>query len=191
MTAADHTDRTARAAHPARAVSAGSGIRVESWGKIRPRSLIQRRRSGGTTAAGKWSRGTIAVELAILTPAVLAFFASAIIAGRYAIAKQAADAASFDAARTASQARTAREATNRALAAAQRSFDAQGITCRTPVDVDVDVSGFGVPVGQPASVRVTVTCDAELGDVALPGMPGTIRLSSTFVSPLDTYRTRS
>ncbi|MEV0268782.1 TadE/TadG family type IV pilus assembly protein [Hamadaea sp. NPDC050747] len=175
----------------ARAVSAGSGIRVESWGKIRPRSLIQLRRSGGTTTAGKWSRGTIAVELAILTPAVLAFFASAIIAGRYAIAKQAADAASFDAARTASQARTARDATNRALAAAQRSFDAQGITCRTPADVDVDVSGFGVPVGQPASVRVTVTCDAELGDVALPGMPGTIRLSSTFVSPLDTYRTRS
>ncbi|WP_290865171.1 TadE/TadG family type IV pilus assembly protein [Hamadaea sp.] len=133
----------------------------------------------------------MSVELAILTPAVLAFFATAIIAGRYAIAKQAADAAAFDAARTASLARNADDAFDRALTAATNSFDAQGITCRRPVRVDIDVSGFAVPVGQPASVRVTVTCDADLGDVALPGMPGTMRLSSSFVSPLDTYRTRS
>ncbi|MCP2325341.1 Flp pilus assembly protein TadG [Hamadaea flava] len=140
---------------------------------------------------GDRAAGAIAVELAILTPAVLAFFASALIAGRYAIAKQAADAAAFDAARTASLARNARDATVRAQTAARDSFDAQGITCRTPVVVDVDVSGFGVPVGQPASVRVTVTCDAELRDVAILDLPGVIRLSSSFVSPLDTYRTRS
>jgi TadE-like protein len=133
----------------------------------------------------------VTVELAILTPAVIAFFVTAIIAGRYAIAKQAADAAAFDAARTASLSRTATEAQNRATIAAQSSFNAQGIRCRTPVVATVDVSGFGVPVGQPATVRVTVSCDADLGDVALPGMPGTMRLSSTFVSPLDTYRTRT
>jgi len=148
-------------------------------------SLIQRPKRQ------KRSAGTISVELAILTPAVIAFFASALIAGRYAIAKQAADAAAFDAARTASLSRTETEARARATAAARASFEAQGIRCRTPVVPTVDVSGFRVPVGQPASVRVTVTCDADLSDVAAPGMPGTIRLTSTFVSPLDTYRTRS
>lgn len=135
-------------------------------------------------------RGSTTIELAILAPAVITFFVVAVIAGRYAIALQAADSAAFDAARTASLSRTEGTARSRAITAAKASFAAQGIRCRGPLGVQVDTSGFRVPVGQPGSVRVTVTCRAELSDVALPGMPGVTTLRASFTSPLDTYRSR-
>jgi Flp pilus assembly protein TadG len=135
-------------------------------------------------------RGSASIELAVLTPAVIAFFAAVVIAGRITLALQAADSAAYDAARTASLARDATTARVQALSAATASFTAQGITCRS-VTVNVDTTGFSIPVGQPATVRVTVSCVAELRDVALPGMPGSTTLSSSFVSPLDRYRSRS
>lgn len=135
-------------------------------------------------------RGSTTIELAILAPGILTFFVVAVIAGRFAIALQAADSAAFDAARTASLSRTAATATARATATAKASFAAQGIKCRGPIGVQVDVRDFGKAPGQPGSVGVTVTCVVELSDIALPGLPGSTRLSSTFRSPLDTYRSR-
>jgi hypothetical protein len=135
-------------------------------------------------------RGSTTIELAILAPAVITFFVVALIAGRYAIALQAADSAAFDAARNASLSRTEAAAVARATVSASDSFAAQGIRCRNPVGVQVDTSGFAVPVGQPGTVSVTVICVVELSDIALPGMPGSTTLHSTFVSPLDTYRSR-
>ena len=42
--------------------------------------------------------------------------------------------------------------------------------------------------GVPASVTVTVGCTVDLHDLALPGLPGTKTLSSTYTAVLDTYR---
>jgi Flp pilus assembly protein TadG len=134
-------------------------------------------------------RGSTTIELAILAPAVITFFVVAIIAGRFAIALQAADSAAFDAARNASLSRTEATALTRARTTATNSFTAQGIRCQS-LTVNVDTSGFRRPVGQPASVRVEVVCVAELRDVALPGMPGSATLRASFISPLDTYRSR-
>jgi Flp pilus assembly protein TadG len=134
-------------------------------------------------------RGSATIELVILTPAIITFFVLGLMAGRFAIAKQAADSAAFDAARTASLSRTEAQARSRARLAAINSFTAQGIRCRT-LTVTTDTSGFGTPVGEPAAVRVTVRCVVEMADIAVPGMPGTMTLSSSFVSPLDTYRSR-
>ena len=133
--------------------------------------------------------GSTTIELAVLAPAVITFFVVAIIAGRFAIALQAADSAAFDAARNASLSRTESTAVSRARATATASFTAQGIRCRT-LTVNVDARGFRTPVGQPATVRVEVVCRAELSDVALPGMPGVTTLRASFISPLDTYRSR-
>jgi Flp pilus assembly protein TadG len=135
-------------------------------------------------------RGSASIELAVLTPAVIAFFAAVVIAGRITLALQAADSAAYDASRTASLARNPTIARVQALNAATASFTAQGITCLS-VTVVVDTAGFSVPVGQPATVRVTVSCVAQLSDVALPGMPGSVTLTSSFVSPLDRYRSRT
>ena len=134
-------------------------------------------------------RGATSIELAILTPAVIAFFVAIVIAGRVTLARQATDSAAYDAARTASLARTAATAQPSATSAALTSFNSQGITC-TSLSVSVNTAGFFIEAGQPATVTVTVTCIALLSDIALPGMPGSATLTSSFVSPLDRYRER-
>lgn len=134
-------------------------------------------------------RGSVSVELAILAPGVITLFVVALIAGRYSGSLQASDSAAYDAARTASLQRTAAAARTQAQATALASFRAQGITCRT-LTVTVNTSEFSKPVGTPASVTATVTCVVELKDITLPGLPGSTTLTSTFTSPLDTYRGR-
>ncbi|WP_328383700.1 pilus assembly protein [Micromonospora zamorensis] len=135
-------------------------------------------------------RGSASIEMAVVAPAILALFASAVIGGRVNLARQALEAAAYDAARTASLARTGSEANAQALAAANSTLDAQGLSC-TNLDVTVSTAGFGVPVGQPATVTATVSCTATFSDVALPGMPGDVPLAASFTSPLDTYRSRA
>ena len=134
-------------------------------------------------------RGSASIEMAVLTPAVIAILVMLLIAGRTGTAKQALEAAAFDAARTASLARTPDEARGRALAEARDTLAAQRLECDR-LTVDVDVSGFAVPVGQPATVSASVTCRVRYSDIALPGMPGGVDLSTSFVSPLDRYRSR-
>ncbi|MEV4824535.1 TadE family protein [Micromonospora sp. NPDC049274] len=134
-------------------------------------------------------RGSASIEMAVVAPAILALIAGTIIGGRLNLARQALEAAAYDAARTASLARTAAEANAQAQAAANSTLDAQGLSC-TNLSVTVSAAGFGVPVGQPATVTATVSCTATLSDVALPGMPGAVPLAASFTSPLDTYRSR-
>lgn len=140
------------------------------------------------TLAGQ--RGSIAIELAILTPAIILFFAVMVVAGRITLARQAAEAAAFDAARTASLARTASTAQAQAASAALTSFQSQGIEC-VSLTVQVNTDEFGIEPPAPAVVSVSVSCDVQLADVALPGIPGSATLTGQFTSPLDRYRSRS
>ena len=133
--------------------------------------------------------GSASIELAIVAPAILTMLALAIIAGRANLAQQAIDSAAFDAARSASLARTEGAARSEALSAATTTLSSLGVACRN-ISVTVDTSGFRRPVGQPATVTATVACRADFSDVALPGLPGSKRLTANFTSPLDTYRSR-
>lgn len=135
-------------------------------------------------------RGSVSVEVAILAPAFLMLVVLAGVAGRTAIAQNAVDLAAHDAARTASLARTAGTAETEAGSAAGGTLAAQGLDCEGTPTVDVDTSGFGVPVGQPATVAVTVTCHVTFADLVMPGVPGGTTVEATFVSPLDLYRSR-
>jgi hypothetical protein len=135
-------------------------------------------------------RGSIAIELAILTPAVIMFFAVMVVAGRITLAQQAAEAAASDAARTASLARTAVAAEDQAETAAMTSFASQGIEC-IDLTVTVNTAEFELDPPEPAVVSVEVFCLVQLADVALPGIPGEAELTGTFTSPLDRYRSRS
>jgi Flp pilus assembly protein TadG len=143
-----------------------------------------------TPARRQGDRGTAAIELAVIAPVFLVFLLALITAGRYSVALQAGEAAAFDAARTASLSRTAAAAGPAARTAALNSYATAGIRCREVTAV-VDTAGFAVPVGQPATVSVRVTCVVDLADVALPGLPGSATLTSSFTSPLDTYRSRT
>ncbi len=137
-------------------------------------------------------RGSASVELMIITVYVFLFTAVMVMAGRMTLAHQTADAAAYAAARSASLARTELEAEHAARDAADAWFTSQGIVC-TRLEVYLHPEGFRQPVGQAATVSVDVECEATLEDIALKdsGIPGSITLTSSFVSPLDRYRSRT
>jgi Flp pilus assembly protein TadG len=135
-------------------------------------------------------RGSASLEFVVLAPALLALIGLLIVGGRVAIANNSVEQAADEAARSASISRTAAGARAAATDGARRALGEQGLRCSS-VDVDVDTSGFAVPVGVPAQVSATVTCVVRLADVAVPGFPGSRTVTATAVSPLDTYRERS
>lgn len=134
-------------------------------------------------------RGSLSLELVILGPGILLFILLVIFAGRVALAGQSVQQAADEAARSASIARTQGEASSTAAAAARTTLSQQDLDCSS-LTVKVNTSGFSTAVGQSATVSATVTCNVRTGDLALPGAPGTRRMTATAISPLDTYRER-
>ena len=167
--------------------------RTRGYRDIMPRVHDPRRRGpadakagGSSTAADE--RGSAAIELVLLVPALMLMLLFAVAGGRVAIAHGSVQQAAADAARAASIARTAGSAQTTASAAARATLANQGLTC-TSVTVTLDTSGFAKPVGTPASVRATVNCTVELSELSLPGLPDRV-VSATVTSPLDLYRGR-
>jgi Flp pilus assembly protein TadG len=131
--------------------------------------------------------GRIAVEFVMWVPAILLFFALAMVAGRITTASNAVDAAAADAAREASLARTADEAHPRAQAAAQSAFADSKLHCSS-TSVTVDTSGFTAPLGQYGAVTAHVRCTVQLSDLGT-GF-GSKTVESSFTSVIDRYRQR-
>ncbi len=130
--------------------------------------------------------GSAALELVVLTPALLAVLLLVLAAGRLTTAAGQVDAAARDAARAASLARTLPAAQTAAQHTATADLTGTGLHCQ---DSTVIVRGdYTAGPGVPASVTVTVGCTVDLHDLALPGLPGTKTLSSTYTAVLDTYR---
>lgn len=156
--------------------------------RMRRRSRTGRRRPG-LADSGLADRGSVALELTVLTPGLLLLIALVIVAGRVSLAGTAVDGAARDASRQASIARTAPVAAREASAAATATLARQGLQCAA-MEVTVDTAGFRAPVGSPASTSATVSCTVRLSDVGFPGLPGTRTVSASFTSPLDRYRAR-
>jgi len=141
------------------------------------------------TRSARSDRGNAALELVILAPILLALLSLVIAAGRTTVAQGSVDAAARDAARQASIALTPAAAQTAGLASARAALRQDGLDCSP--DVVIDTGQFtSVPVGRPAAVTAVVSCAVPLANLALPGLPGTARLSAAFTSPLDTYRSR-
>lgn len=134
-------------------------------------------------------RGSVSLELVVLTPGLLLVIGVLIYGGRLELAKQSVQSAASQAAREASIARTQPEANSAADAAATRSLAEQGLNCVSS-SVSVDTSGFASPAGTPATITAEVTCVVNLSDLAVPGIPGSQTVTATADSPLDTYRER-
>lgn len=132
--------------------------------------------------------GSTVVEVVILAPALALLIGLIIAGGRLAVAHQAVESSAAAAARAASIARTQADAEGEAHDAAVAGLDVQNLTCRATT-ITLDASGFAAPVGTPASVSATVTCQVDLADT-LPGLPGSLTVTSTVASPIDTYRER-
>ena len=135
-------------------------------------------------------RGAATLELVIVVPALVIMLGLLIAGGRLWFAKSTVSGAAQSAARAASLERESGSAREAGVDAARASLDTGGLACGAR-NVSMDTSGFAVDVGRPATVRATVSCAVSFGDILLPGTPGSITVTRTAASALDTYRTRS
>lgn len=135
-------------------------------------------------------RGAAAVEFVILVPALLLIVAAVAGGGRVWFARATVSQVAESAARAASLARDPATAQDDARQVAHLDLTAAGLRCGGGPSVDVDTTGFGVPVGQPAGVGVRVGCDVLLADLLLPGLPGVLPVEGSGGSTLDRYRGR-
>jgi Flp pilus assembly protein TadG len=133
-------------------------------------------------------KGNAALELVILAPALIFVLGLVIALGRVTMAQNAVADAARDAARQASLQIDPASAITVGRQTAQAALAQDGLHCAP--SVTVNVTGFQAPVGQPAAVSATVSCDVSLASIALPGLPGSDSLSAAFTSPLDPYRER-
>jgi Flp pilus assembly protein TadG len=133
--------------------------------------------------------GSAVIEAVIGVPAFMLFVGLIIFGGRTIMAHQAVESAAADAARTASIARSAGDASGTATAAGAASLKNQQVQCITQ-SVTVDTAGFSAPVGTPARVTATVTCRVNLSDLSIPGVPGSLTVTESATSPIDTFRER-
>ena len=151
--------------------------------------MSESRRTAATSRRQRDERGSASVELVIVVPALMLMLGLLIAGGRLWFARATVAEAANSAARGASLARTAAGAQQAGDAAGRQSLATAGLNC-TGASVSIDTSAFQVPVGTPATVRSSVSCEVPFADVWLPGMPGAIRLTSDGASALDTYRSR-
>jgi Flp pilus assembly protein TadG len=135
--------------------------------------------------------GSISIELAILLPAFLSLALLATFLGRQTVAQTAVDLAAHDAARAASLTRNMTDALAAAQNAAATTLGSSSTTCIGLSVTPVGPNGFLVPVGQPASVTISVACTISLADLTILGLPDHRVLTSVFTSPLDVYRERT
>lgn len=128
--------------------------------------------------------GSAVVETALLVPVLVVVLLFAVMAGRIESARLHVGTAASSAARSASLARSPAAARTAAVAEAARSLASAGVGCpRRSVSVDTTAFRAG------GEVKVTLTCHADLGDLAgLDFVPMDVGITRVSVSPVDTYR---
>lgn len=130
-------------------------------------------------------RGTLTVELVLLTPLIFALLAFLVGLGRAADARGRMTGAVRDAARAASLATNPEAAAQAARDTALADLAGAGLECRQP-QISTDTRQF-TPGGQ---VTVTIGCTLDLSQLVVSGLPGRTGLTATATVPLDTYSSR-
>ncbi len=131
---------------------------------------------------GSSARGSLTVELVVLTPVIALFVLVALGFGRYSLAREQVVGGARAAADAAAVAGSAAQAQEAAVAAATPVLQSTH-SCVDP-NINVDAESF-VPG---ATVRVTVSCHVEFSDLFVPGFPGSATLQATQVAAIDPYR---
>lgn len=131
----------------------------------------------------KGERGSVAVEVAVIAPALLFLMLLVVFAGKVAEADGNVERAASDAARAASLRQRPGDATTDAQDTAAANLATSGVPCLS-LTTTVDTDDFR-PGG---TVTVTVRCEASMADVTLLGVPGRRTFTATAVEVIDTYR---
>lgn len=130
-----------------------------------------------------------ATELVIIFPALIVLLGVIVAGARIWFARSVVTDAAYSGARAASIERDAQQAQTAGRTATAQRLDMRGITC-LQTSIDLDLTGFGVPVGEPASVTEQIRCRVSIGHVLVPGIPGSMLISGRGSSPIDSYRER-
>jgi Flp pilus assembly protein TadG len=123
------------------------------------------------------------LELAILAPLLIAMLLLVVGLGRVSQGRQTINQAGAAAARAAALSNTPGHAVRQGQQAAADTLAQAGVSCGQ-LGVDVDTSAFG-PGGY---VQVSVRCTSDLSGLAIAGLPGSVTLTATSRSPLETLR---
>jgi Flp pilus assembly protein TadG len=124
-------------------------------------------------------RGSGAVELVLVTPVFLLFIMLAIFIGRVNSGYRTTDAAARYAARTIAMARDAAAAIDVAYDQAAMTASVGSAKCRS-MDFTHAITD--------TEVTVTVTCQVDLSEVNILGIPGHWETQATAVEPVDQWR---
>jgi Flp pilus assembly protein TadG len=127
--------------------------------------------------------GSAVLEAVIAAPVIMLLVVFVIGVARLANARQLVDDAAGDAARSATAAISADQARSAATQTARISLAGRGVSC-SPLSVAVDLSDWR-PGG---TVGVTVSCTAQLGDLAPLPFAGSRTVTARAASVLDPYR---
>ena len=128
-------------------------------------------------------RGTVAVEVAVIAPALVFLMLLVVYAGKVSEADGNVERAAADAARAASLRQHPGDATFDAQNTAAANLAAAGVPCLN-LTTTVDTDDFA-PGG---TVTVTVRCEASMADVTLLGVPGRRTFTATAVEVIDRFR---
>jgi Flp pilus assembly protein TadG len=128
------------------------------------------------------ARGSLTVELVVLTPVIALFVLVALGFGRYSLAREQLVGGARAAADAASVAGSAPQAQEAAVAAATP------VLAATHSCVDPSVNVNAQPFVPGATVRVSVSCHVEFSDLMVPGFPGSTTLQVTQLATIDPYR---
>lgn len=130
-------------------------------------------------------QGSVAAEASVATPfLVMLLVFVAVFVHRGVDVRIRIDDAAHQAARAASIERTPAAATSAAESTATGALSAAGVLCRS---LSVHTTTHGMRLGG-GSVSVTVSCDVDVSEALIIGIPGTKRLSASAIEPVDIWR---
>jgi Flp pilus assembly protein TadG len=125
----------------------------------------------------------LALEMVILTPALLLLFMFLLACGRYFQSSSLLESAARDGARSASQARSLNEAQGRVDDAVSRTMSQAVKSCKETASGSITTS---FTAGKPLSVEVS--CTINYRDLGLLGIGGDTKITKRFTSSVDPYR---
>jgi len=128
-------------------------------------------------------KGSLTVELVVLTPVLLLVVLVVVAFGRVAEARQQVVEAARAGAEVASVQPDGAAAEQEAELEATVGTSDHALTCAAET-VTTDISHFR-PRGH---VTVTVTCRVPLADLSVTGLPGSTTVQATSTAPIDPYR---
>lgn len=145
---------------------------------------------GRPPRAASGERGAAAVETVLMVPAVLLVVALFVFGYRLWSARAAVLSAAESGARAATLSKGAVAGRQAAESAAGGNLTTLGIRCASQ-RVTADTAALARPAGVSGVVAVTVTCVVSMGDLAVPGAPGSITITRAASEVVNTFEERN